>query len=83
MALLPELDAVVFTAGVGENDAQLREAVIAPLKHLGLLLDSNRNSASADQAREVSAAETHIKVLVVPTNEELEIALESVQLIGG
>jgi acetate kinase len=83
MTLLPHLDAVVFTAGVGENDAQLRDAVIAPLKHLGLLLDANRNSASADQAREVSAAETRIKVLVVPTNEELEIALESVQLIGG
>lgn len=83
MTLLPHLDAVVFTAGVGENDADLREAAIKPLQHLGLHLDADLNSVSANQAREVSAPETRIKVLVVPTNEELEIALESAQLIGG
>ena len=83
MTLLPHLDAVVFTAGVGENDADLRDAVIKPLQHLGLHLDADLNSVSANQAREVSAPETRIKVLVVPTNEELEIALESAQLIGG
>jgi acetate kinase len=83
MTLLPQLDAVVFTAGVGENDAALREMVIAPLAHLGLSIDSVKNQAANSAAREVSVENSRLKTLVVPTNEELEIALESANIVGG
>ncbi len=83
MTLLPKLDAVVFTAGVGENDAELRELVIAPLEHLGLTIDSTKNSASDRAARVISQDNLRLKTLVVPTNEELEIALESANIVGG
>jgi acetate kinase len=81
MTLLPNLDAVVFTAGVGENDPELRELVISPLAHLDLALDAGLNASLDKNPRLISSSRT--KVLVVPTNEELEIALESERVIGG
>ena len=83
LSLLPQLNAVVFTAGVGENDADLREKVIAPLAHLGLALDGEKNQEQLGIARDISARHSAIKTLVIPTNEELEIALESALLVGG
>jgi acetate kinase len=73
-ALLGGLDAVVFTAGVGENSADVRERVIAPLAHLGLTLDVSRNDVAASGARQISRDDAPVHVLVLPTNEELEIA---------
>jgi acetate kinase len=84
-ALLGGLDAVVFSAGVGENSAQIRTMVIEPLGHLGLTVDNSRNEAprteEAGGARRISkdgpVGQPSVSVLVIPTNEELEIARQT------
>ena len=80
-ALLGGLDAVVFTAGVGENSADVRSRVIAPLGHLGLSLDDSRNDASGSGARRISVDGAPVSVLVIPTNEELEIARQALTML--
>lgn len=84
---LPQLDAIVFTAGVGEHDAELRRDVLAPLSHLGIRLDEQRN-ASAAPGHELTVIDDDSggpSLLVVPTDEELEIALQTAALLrsGG
>jgi acetate kinase len=83
MTQLPKLDAIVFTAGVGENDAALRQSVLESLDHLGISLDVQLNLSPSRETRVISTTQSRIKALVIPTNEELEIALESVHVIGG
>ena len=80
-ALLGGLDAVVFTAGVGENSADVRARVIAPLAHLGLTLDEARNAASGGGSRHISVQGSAVSVLVIPTNEELEIARQALAVL--
>ena len=81
LAVLGGLDALVFTAGIGEHDALLRAGVVEPLAHLGLVLDPERNDAPGDGARRISADGSPAAVLVVPTNEELEIARQTAALL--
>jgi acetate kinase len=76
-AQLGGLDAVVFTAGVGENNALLRRRVLAGLGHLGIEIDDDRNELHAKDARLISTDASRVAVLVIPTNEELEIARQS------
>jgi acetate kinase len=76
-AQLGGLDAVVFTAGVGENNALLRRRVLAGLEHLGIEVDADRNDLSSREARRISTDSSRVAVLVIPTNEELEIARQS------
>jgi acetate kinase len=76
-AQLGGLDAVVFTAGVGENNALLRRRVLAGLEHLGIEVDPDRNDLSSHDARRISTDSSRVAVLVIPTNEELEIARQS------
>lgn len=72
---LEGLDAIVFTAGIGEHAYYLRERICAPLKHLGVLLNTKANI----QCQEViSSAESKVKVFVIPTNEELEMVQQAV-----
>lgn len=73
-AQLGGLDAVVFTAGIGENSALVRERVINPLAHFGLALDPASNAERSSKPRRISADKATPAVLVVPTNEELAIA---------
>jgi len=70
------LDALVFTAGIGENRPALREAVCANLDQLGIALDSTKNNSVKAQEAVISAADSRVKVLVIPTNEELVVARE-------
>ena len=81
-ALLGGLDAVVFTAGVGENADPVRKAVIDRLSHFGLKLDDDANRARSKQPRDISAADATVRTLVVPTNEELAMAQETLSVIG-
>jgi acetate kinase len=74
MAQLGGLDAVVFTAGVGENNSLLRRRTLARLEHLGIRVDPDRNEVPSKDARRISPDDSPVAVLVVPTNEELEIA---------
>lgn len=79
---LGRLDAVAFTAGVGENNPMLRAAATTGLEHFGLHLDEGRNAASSKQARIVSSDHSPVTIMVVPTNEELAIARQAEELVG-
>jgi acetate kinase len=80
-AALGRLDALVFTAGIGENDPRVRAEVCAGLSILGVRLDEARNAAPSREVRTVSADGSAVAVLVVPTNEELEIAEQALELV--
>jgi len=82
-AELGGLDALVFTAGVGENSARVRERAVDRLGFLGITIDPALNAAPSAEARVVSPAEAAIPVLVVPTDEELQIARETVDVLRG
>ncbi|MDR0466758.1 MAG: acetate kinase, partial [Deltaproteobacteria bacterium] len=82
MAVLGRVDAIVFTAGIGENDAYLREDVCKGMEDLGIAFDAEENSVRKPGARAISTPESKIKVLIIPTNEELEIAQSTLQVIG-
>ncbi|QEV20329.1 acetate kinase [Streptomyces alboniger] len=82
-AVLGRVDAVVFTAGVGENAAPVREAAVAGLEELGLAVDGALNSVRSDEARLISPEYARVAVAVVPTDEELEIANQTYALVGN
>jgi acetate kinase len=82
-AVLGRVDAVAFTAGVGENSAAVREAAMSGLEGLGITLDSVRNAVRAPGARLISAASSQVAVAVVPTDEELAIARDTYALARG
>ena len=75
------LDALVFTGGVGENDALIRQSVCEAIGVLGISVDEQLNHTGARGTFSISEASKKVDVLVVPTNEELEIARQSVALI--
>ncbi|MDF3297801.1 acetate kinase [Streptomyces tropicalis] len=81
-AVLGSVDAVAFTAGVGENAAPVREAALAGLEGLGLAVDPARNAVRGDGARIISPRDARVAVAVVPTDEELEIATQTFALVG-
>ncbi|WP_283137169.1 acetate/propionate family kinase [Rhizohabitans arisaemae] len=82
-AVLGRVDAIVFTGGVGENDADTREKSLAGLERLGVAVDPERNRAPGPAEREISPAGAETAVLVVPTDEEREIALQACELLGS
>jgi len=75
-------DALVFTAGIGENCPWLRAAVCAGLSDLGLVLDPARN-ASAPPETDLAANSSRTRVLVIPANEELVVAREAARLVAS
>jgi acetate kinase len=80
-AVLGAVDALTFTAGVGENSAAVRAAVCAGLEPLGYRIDARRNEQRSREARVLSPDGAPVTVLVVPTNEELAIARQTVAAI--
>ena len=83
-AALTGLDAIVFTGGIGENDAETRTETAGRLRHLGLELNENANAAAVRGARAViSSPDSPVRVLVIPTNEELMIARETDQVLSA
>jgi acetate kinase len=74
-------DAIVFTAGIGENRVELRAAICAHLDQLGIVLDPEKNAATRATEAVISAANSRVKVLVIPTNEELVVARETKRLL--
>ncbi|MGV9884185.1 acetate kinase [Streptomyces sp. NPDC003006] len=82
-AVLGRVDAIAFTAGVGENAAPVREAAVAGLEELGLAVDGALNSVRSDEARLISPEYARVAVAVVPTDEELEIANQTYALVGN
>jgi acetate kinase len=82
-AVLGTVDAVVFTAGVGQHAAQVRAASLSGLERLGIAVDPDRNEAPLDGPAFVSPDDADVAVLVVPTNEEWEIARQTVAVLRG
>lgn len=80
-AALGKLDAIIFTAGVGENSAYIREKVCNNLEILGIHLDSEKNKQRTTDILEIQQDDRLVKILVIPTNEELEIAQATMQLL--
>jgi acetate kinase len=75
-------DAIVFTGGIGENSAVIRERVCADMDALGIVLDREKNAAMKDgKEGDVAARESRVRVWVVPTNEELLIARDTVRVV--
>jgi len=81
-AVLNGLDALVFTAGVGENDALVRRRACQDLDYLGIELDEARNQARTAGLRDISRPGSRVRILVIPTNEEVEIARQCAGLAG-
>ena len=81
-AALGSVDAIVFTGGIGENSASVRSKSCEGLSGLGIILDDRRNSAVAEAIREIQAKDSRVKILVIPTDEEHEIAQQTVEVIG-
>lgn len=80
-AVLNGLDAIVFTAGIGENSADMRRLACENLNFLGIELDEEKNKIRSKEIREIQSSTSKIKILIIPTNEEIEIAKQSYQLL--
>ena len=80
-AALNGLDAIVFTAGIGENDALVRSLVCKDMDYFGLDMDEGKNAVRSKEIREINKEGAKTKILVIPTNEELEIARQSFALV--
>jgi len=81
-AAMGGIDAVVFTAGVGENSATLRERIVANLGFLGIKIDPEKNNVRGEE-RDVSADGATVRTLLIPTNEELVIATDTARIVSG
>jgi acetate kinase len=81
-AVLNGLDAIIFTAGVGENDALVREMACRDMEFFGIKPDLNKNNERTPGIREINCDNAATKILIVPTNEELEIANQCLELLN-
>ena len=75
------IDAIVFTAGIGENSPLIRELSCQGLKSLGIIIDPEKNTVANKTCREIQSDDSQVKVLVIPTDEEKEIALQTLGLL--
>ena len=82
IAAMNGVDCIVFTAGVGENSSETREAILSDLEWFGIKLDKEKNNIRG-KASEISSEDSKIKVFAIPTNEELMIAKETEEIIKG
>jgi acetate kinase len=82
-AVLNGIDAVLFTGGVGENDKLMRSAVCTEMEYLGLVMDEDRNNNSKGKIFEINTRDSAVKILVVQTNEEREIANQCFSLLAN
>jgi acetate kinase len=80
-AVLNGLDALVFTAGIGENSDIMRKLICSDLDYLGIALDEDKNLVRSKELREIQKTGSSVRVMVIPTNEEVEIAKQSFELI--
>ncbi len=80
-AVLNRVDGLVFTAGVGENSPLVRQMSCEGLGHLGIQLDDEKNRAPKNGIREIQSSRSRVRILVIPTNEELEIALQTERVV--
>ncbi len=80
-AAMGGLDAIVFTGGIGENSSKVREQVCLNMDYLGLTLDIEKNNTASKSERSIEHKDSRVNILVIPTNEELVIALDTMKII--
>ena len=80
-AAMNGVDAIIFTAGVGENSASQRMAIASDLEFMGVKMDEDANKVRGEE-RVISAPDSKVTVLLIPTNEELMIAMDTEALVG-
>ena len=78
---LGRVDAIVFTAGIGENSSAIRASACAGLENLGIQIAPEKNATQSHAPRQIQSEKSSVKILVVPTDEELQIAVETVETI--
>jgi acetate kinase len=84
LAAMNGAEAIVFTGGIGENSAEIRERICAGLSWLGIELDAERNSTNGTGSKgQISSDSSRVSVFVIPTNEELLIARDTVRVVSG
>ncbi len=81
-AAMGGVDAIIFTAGVGENSANQRLAIASDLEYMGVVMDAEANNCRGKE-QVISAADSKVKVLLIPTNEELMIAQDTMKIVKG
>jgi acetate kinase len=79
-AVLNRLNAIIFTGGIGENSEVIRKEICSNLEFIGIEIDNLKNQEKNSNEREIQSNSSKVKILVVPTNEELQIALETREL---
>jgi len=82
-AALGRVDGIVFTAGIGENSAVMRSLCLENLNNIGITLDEEKNDIYDEGVATISTDDSPVKVMVIPTNEELQIALEATEILSG
>ncbi len=80
-AAMGGIDALVFTAGIGENDGEGRESIVDGLEFMGIELDKEKNARIRGEECEISTPNSKVRVFVIPTNEELAIARDTLELV--
>lgn len=80
-AAMNGLDAVIFTAGIGENSDVIRKMVCRDMEYLGLELDEEKNAIRSKEIRNIGKENSAVSILVIPTNEELEIAKQTLAML--
>jgi acetate kinase len=80
-AAMNGLDAIIFTAGIGENSSVIRKLVCTDMEFFGIVLDKAKNEEKSNTIKEINTATSKVKILVIPTNEELEIAKQAFGLV--
>ncbi|MFT6415086.1 MAG: acetate kinase [Dokdonia sp.] len=81
-AAMNGLDAIVFTAGIGENSSVVRKMACKDMEFFGIVLDTTKNEQKSKSILEIHATTSEVKILVIPTNEELEIAKQAFTLLS-
>lgn len=81
-AVLNGLDAIIFTAGIGENSSYIRKLVCTDMDYFGIELDDSKNEIRSKEIREINTPDSKTKILVIPTNEEIEIANQVFELLA-
>ncbi|MDV7188400.1 acetate kinase [Lutibacter sp. TH_r2] len=82
MAILNGIDVIVFTAGIGENSVPMRKMVCENMDYFGIDIDVEKNAVRSKEVREIQAVNSKVKIMVIPTDEEVEIAKQSFELIN-
>jgi acetate kinase len=83
LAALNGCDGIVFTGGIGENGARMRKRILDNMESLGIRLDEQANAATVGKEGQVQAADSKVRIFVIPTNEEVAIARDTYTIASG